>query len=79
MSIMKFNILDEYCTFLFTVLNEHEKRIVDSGWCINIEDEKCYSRVPGYLGEILMSIFIMHYESKNPNKVKYLYQLMLWN
>lgn len=71
MTIMKNDIFNEYCTFLFDVLETHEKYIVKSGWCIDIEKEQCYFRLSGYLGELLTSTFVS-FNITNNKKVKLL-------
>jgi len=71
MVIMSRFRFDLYCEFLFDVLSEHEARIVSSGWCLNPSLEGCYSRLPGYLGELLTSCFITH-QAKNGVNVEFL-------
>lgn len=59
MFIMKRNILDEYCTWLFDILFELEKRIDPSKY------EKFHARYPGRISELLLDVWI------NTNKLKY--------
>lgn len=56
MSIMRRNIFDEYCQFLFGVLTEIEKHY------LKIYDRR--DRYLGYLAENLTSIFYMHTKDK---------------
>ena len=67
MVIMSRIYFSEYCEFIFEVLQEHELRIVSSGWCQNPSVEGCYSRLSGYLGELLTSCFISYQISKGVN------------
>jgi len=77
MIIMKSETLDIYASFLFDVLAEHEKRVVNTGWCQNPLTEKCYSRLSGYLGELLTATFIHYFKNNNPDKIRLLYQLQI--
>lgn len=58
MAIFKNDIFEEYCNFIFPILHEHEKRIKDRLWCFEPLKEKCYSRMSGYLAEILTNCFV---------------------
>jgi len=72
MIIMKNILFSNYCHFIFNILEEFESRIVSSGYCVNLLNEKCMSRYLGYLGELLTSIFIQKFALKKINKVKHL-------
>ena len=56
------NELNQYCIFLFGVLEEHRNKIVTDGWYKDVS-EKSLSRLSGYLAEILTSVYI-HYIRK---------------
>jgi hypothetical protein len=70
MFIMKFNLYDDYCKLVFDILDLQIKRMVSTRWCIDPLIEGCYSRISGYLAEILTSAYIMKIE-KNKGKVLY--------
>ena len=59
MFIMKWQLYEDYCRLVFDVLDLQMKRMVSSSWCFDPLREGCYSRVSGYLAEILTSAFIM--------------------
>lgn len=58
MIILKTELLDEYCSFIFETLNECMKVAVEEKYCYDPLHEKCFSRVLGYLAEILTSTYI---------------------
>ena len=58
MIIMKTSLLDEYCNFMFPVLQKHLEETKNRNICQSPETEKCYARISGYLAEILTSTFI---------------------
>ncbi len=70
MFIMRKKLFDEYCETIFPILEEHERRTLETGWCNDLLKEKCYSRRSGYFSEFLTSAFIfkMYYEGK---KIEY--------
>ena len=59
MLIMKRKIIDEYCTWLFDILFELEKRIDNS------EYDSYHSRFYGRISELLLDVYI------NKNKLQY--------
>lgn len=76
MSIMKKNKFDDYCTFIFGVFDQLEKELLEEGYYINLEEEKCLNRIFGYIGELLTSTFV----SKNiRDGVKVMQCTMLFN
>ena len=77
MSVMDNASFDEYCNFVFTVLAQHEEEIVSRG-IIKSCSEKTYSRVPGYLGELLTNAYII-YSIHRRKKIKVLPVLFLDN
>ena len=65
MLIMKKSLVDEYCTWLFSILFEVEKRLDITTW------DKSEQRVYGYLAERLLDVWLYHnkYEYKELNYV----------
>lgn len=59
MFIFKEKIFKDYCDTIFPVLFEHLERVKKTGWCIDPLNERCYSRISGYLAEILTSSYIL--------------------
>lgn len=74
MIIMKKDALDEYCSFVFGVLDEHLRRCLNEGIYRDIE-EKSIARLSGYLGELLTSSFISYYSKVHPGALKKLSML----
>lgn len=68
MFIMKHNLYIDYCNLVFGILDMQIKRMVSRSWCRDPLGEGCYSRVSGYLAEILTSAYIMKIET-NAGKV----------
>ena len=60
MVVMRMEIFDEYCTFVFSVLSEHKSLIKEKNICIDPSSEGIYDRVSGYLAEILTSTFVRY-------------------
>lgn len=71
MSIMRKDVFDEYCTFLFTVLDKHYNKCLNEGY-FHSKDEKGWSRLSGYMGEYLTSTFILYYKSTHKKSLKLL-------
>ena len=65
MFIMKKDIFNEYCTWLFDILQKVEQRI-------NYQERDLYQkRVFGFLGERMLNIFVQYKIDTNPNiKIK---------
>lgn len=64
MVIAKKWIFDEYCEFVFGVLDEHIKLTKEKEICLDPLTELAYDRVSGYLSEILTSTFIRYAKKK---------------
>ena len=62
-------IFDEYCNYIFSVLFEVEKAIIDEGYWQDLH-EKSLSRRFGYIGELLTSSFILNCERKGLHVLK---------
>lgn len=58
MFIMKFSEFDRYCSWLFPILFECEKRIDISNYSVS------QRRVFGYLGELIMGMYVIHNKLK---------------
>lgn len=67
MSVCSKKIIDEYCTFLFTILQEHSRIVINENWfiCLN---EKALGRISGYIAEILTSTYISYIKKQYGNK-----------
>lgn len=59
MSIMKSALFEEYCGFLFPLLEKHLKELLKES-----QNPKEFLRVSGYIAEILTSVFIMSKRKK---------------
>lgn len=69
MVILRTELLDEYCSYIFGVMQRHLQLVQDMGICNDPLNEKIYSRVPGYLAELLTCSYIKF--KKNTCTVKY--------
>lgn len=70
MSIMKKEIFNDYCNWLFDILFEVEKRIT-------IPSDPYQSRVFGFLGERLLNIYINYHNSiKSDRKINYVHSIL---
>ena len=58
MSIMRNDLFEEYCDFLFGVLFKVEQILVNEGWYMDLHKEKVFARKLGFFGEYLTDIFI---------------------
>ena len=76
MVILERSKFDEYCSFIFGVLEEHLTILVRDKWHIDIK-EKSIQRLSGYLGELLTSAFVQYYMEVQPSSVKYLSLLQM--
>lgn len=69
MIILKTDLLDEYCSFMFGVLKKHIERTKEKRLCLEPQTEKIYSRVSGYLAEVLTSTYIEYCTDKRKIKL----------
>lgn len=60
MIILKIELLDEYCNYIFGVMERHLQLVKEKEICIDPINEKIYSRIPGYLGELLTCSYIRY-------------------
>lgn len=63
MSVMRSYYFDEYCTFMFGVLEELKRRFIDDGYLIDLKSERMFARKLGYLGEVLTHVYLSKKES----------------
>lgn len=68
-SVMKNEVFDKYCTFLFGVLEKLESKLIEEKYYIDPIHEQSMFRVFGYTGELLHNVFIYKY-GKDGGKVK---------
>lgn len=71
MIIMKKSVFNDYCDFIFTVLQNHLKIIIESELYVTI-DENSLNRLSGYLGELLTSAYVTYIKKTSSGKVKLL-------
>lgn len=69
MTIMKKEVFDEYCMFLFGVLDRHYTFCLNENY-YHSKEEKGWSRLSGYMGELLTSTFILYYHDHNRKSIK---------
>lgn len=58
MVVMRTDYFDEYCTFVFGVLEEIKKLLLSQGWLVDLKKERMFARKLGYLAELLTNIYI---------------------
>ena len=51
---------DTYCEMLFDILRKHEEATVSKGYLLDVSKENAYSRISGYLAEMLTNAFIQY-------------------
>lgn len=76
MIIMKRELFQSYCTFMFTSLQKYNNILLQEGYYLNTK-EKSISRISGYMGELLTSSFVSCYMDNNKTERDYklLYQV----
>lgn len=60
MSIMQNDIFEDYCSTLFCILQHHEEEVVKRNYLKDVSTEKAYSRVSGYLAEMITNAYIQY-------------------
>jgi hypothetical protein len=70
MSIMRTDIFDDYCTFVFGVLDILEDKLIKEGYYQSLGNEKSMSRKLGYVGEILTNVYIFSKLDKNAKVIE---------
>ncbi|MCD8292021.1 MAG: DUF4422 domain-containing protein [Prevotella sp.] len=58
MTIMRNDLFDEYCNYLFGVLEKVEAMLIAEEWLIDLHKERFFSRKLGYFAEFLTNIFV---------------------
>lgn len=74
MILLKKELLDEYCEFVFNVLEKHLSACLNEGMYNSLE-EGAISRLSGYISEILTSSFVLYKIKQNKKQVKLLNQI----
>lgn len=69
LEIMRNELFEEYCDFIFTIFDGVEKDLVESKAFLDLSKELSFYRSFGYLGEILTSTFITKKKKEN-KKIK---------
>lgn len=64
MVVMSNDIFEDYCTKLFGILKRHEEEVINQGYLIDITNEKAFSRISGYLGEMITNAYIYYCKDK---------------
>ena len=59
MSVMRNDLFEEYCSFIFEVLDKVENRLLAENWYKDLHWERSFSRKLGYFAEYLTNIFIL--------------------
>ena len=62
MVVMRNDYYNEYCEFLFSILNNVKIKMLSEGW-IRSTDEFIFNRKLGYLAELLTNVFILTKEN----------------
>lgn len=71
MTIMQRDVFNEYCSFIFDVLDKHYNLCLEKGY-YQSKEEKGWARLSGYMGEYLTSSFVLYYSSNNKSALKLL-------
>ena len=64
MMIMRNEYFQDYCNTMFSILKMHEEKTLENKWCLDLLKEKSYSRVSGYLAEVITSAYIVKMKSE---------------
>ena len=73
-SIMRTDLFDEYCKFVFGIFDELERILINEGYYINLYKERSMYRIFGYIGELLTNVFVRK-KKKEGYKIKELWLL----
>lgn len=73
-SVMKEELFNDYCEFVFGVFDELEKILINEKYYINIYKEKSMYRIFGYIGELLTNVFVRK-KKKEGYKIQELWML----
>ena len=58
MAVMRNDLFDEYCTFMFSVIEDIKSTLISEGYLTDLRGEKIFSRKLGYIAELLTDTFI---------------------
>ena len=58
MVIMRNDYFEEYCSFMFDVLEAAKASLLSEGWLIDLNREKMFARKLGYMAEVVTNIYI---------------------
>lgn len=61
MIICHHSVFNQYCHFVFSVLEEHRRILIEEGWYKDSK-ERSISRLSGYIAEMLTSVFVLYFE-----------------
>lgn len=64
MVVMRTDYFDEYCTFMFGVLEKIKELLLSQGWLVDLKKERIFARKLGYLAELLTNIYIQKKSSE---------------
>ena len=64
MMILRNEYFQDYCDTMFSILKLHEEKTLENKWCLDLLKEKSYSRVSGYLAEVITSAYIVKMKSE---------------
>ena len=59
MCIFRYQLFDDYCNVVFSILKKHIENVQFDNWCTDPISEKCYARVSGYLAVILTNAYVL--------------------
>lgn len=64
MSVMRNDLFEEYCEFMFGVTESIKRALVEEKYIADLRNEKIFSRKLGYIGEILTHLYIRRKEAQ---------------
>ncbi len=64
MSVMRTDLFDEYCEFLFGVCESIKRTLVEENYVADLRKERIFARKLGYIGEILTHLYIRKKEDE---------------
>lgn len=64
-SVMSSELFNQYCSFVFSILDKLEKKLIEDSLFIQPLKERSLSRIFGYIGELLTNTFIIYCKDHN--------------